>query len=253
MSQKKQTGEKTQPGAAVPHEPSGAAGAQSTANVAETGAQARVPVPQKSETEWSGQGTGGPMVSQTNGGPPSPEKLIEKQLMDGDDMAFDSRMNAPASVPTVASKDAQGVDPKAFARELAAEMAAVMPKPAPQTDMVAQAEMIGMIVDKIIRGLREPSEEQKEADRRRKANRAIAIKEQAEMLEAQQAFRDNCPHETSTSDGKSHSNITAIHNFADGVVRGVCNICQGMIEPGNKEFYRIVIAQHNLAVRSMHS
>lgn len=176
------------------------------------------------------------------------EKALERQLMEEDDLAFDPLMVSAPKVSidpqTSAAMAADPNLPKAIASELAKEMAQFVPNP------VAQAETIGAIVDKIVRGLREPTEEQKREIERKKRDRATAIREQQEMLRARKEHQDSCPHETETADGKTHSNISAVHNYHDGIVRGICSLCLKMIEPHDSE-YKIVKARHQQAARSM--
>jgi hypothetical protein len=116
-------------------------------------------------------------------------------------------------------------------------------------DPVKQAEMMAGIVDKIVRGLREPSDEEKASIAKRKADRAKLIQEQFEMIAQQKEIRDMCPHERGTADGKSHSTVTAIHNYPDGKVRGICNMCQDIIEPGDED-YRLVLISHQQQMQS---
>ncbi|HWF05577.1 MAG TPA: hypothetical protein VHA06_17965, partial [Candidatus Angelobacter sp.] len=100
-------------------------------------------------------------------------------------------------------------------------------------DPLKQAEMIGAMVEKIVRGLREPSDEEKIVLARKKEDRAKLIKEQFETIAAQKELQDMCPHERGTADGKSHTCVTALHNYADFQVRGICSMCQKIIEPGD--------------------
>ena len=117
------------------------------------------------------------------------------------------------------------------------------------SDKQEMLEVMGAMVEKIVTRLREPSEEEKAALARRNENRAKLIREQFEMIQQQQSFRDMCPHERATVDGKTHSCITALHNYVDGVIRGTCGLCQDIMEPGHPN-YRQVILSHNLAVSS---
>lgn len=118
-----------------------------------------------------------------------------------------------------------------------------------QPDPVQQAQMIASIVGDIVKKLREPSEEEKAAMQLRKVRREQLIKEQFENLANGRLLQDLCPHERGTVDGKSHSTVTALHNYVDGVVRGVCCMCQKIIEPGD-ESYRLVKISHALAMSS---
>lgn len=107
-------------------------------------------------------------------------------------------------------------------------------------------ELVGAMVEKIVRGLREPSEEEKAILERKKKERAQLIKEQFNMIKEKLDIQDMCPHERATIDGKSHSTVTAMHNFVDQVVRGICSLCDKVIEPGDPD-YRLVVVSHHLA------
>lgn len=184
----------------------------------------------------------------------APEKEIERALTSGgdeSDLAFDPRMVAPPSVPKVAAETSAAIanDPNladAIANKLGEKMAQFMPNPK------ENILMMGEMIKQVVLALREPTAEQKQLEERKKRDRAQAIREQAEMIEARRLSQELCPHESATSDGKTHTTIAAVHNFADGVLRGICQACNKIIEPGDQEF-KIVVAQHNQAVRSMYA
>lgn len=114
-------------------------------------------------------------------------------------------------------------------------------------DRAELLEVMGAMVEKIVRGLREPSEEEKALLERKRQSRAQLIREQFDMIQQQRDIKDMCPHERATADGKSHTCITALHNYADNILRGICGVCQDIMEPGH-ESYKQVIMSHNLAV-----
>jgi hypothetical protein len=114
-------------------------------------------------------------------------------------------------------------------------------------DKVEMMEVMGAMVEKIVRSLREPSEEEKLALERRKRDRTRTIQEQLETIKQQHEFKQMCPHERATADGKSHTCISALHNYIDGVLRGICSLCDDIMAPGHPS-YKQVIMQHNLAV-----
>lgn len=111
-------------------------------------------------------------------------------------------------------------------------------------DKAETMAMMGEMVERIVRGLREPSEEEKATIARNKASRAQLIKEQIDMIADQQQMQDYCPHERATVDGKSHSLITALHNYSDGLVRGICSDCRKIIMPADPEYKQVRISHH---------
>lgn len=179
-------------------------------------------------------------------------KDLEKKLTSGDeeqggDMAFDPRMNAAPSTPAVAPKASALLPdnlPPNLADELVAKLTPLLGNR--QNDMQAMMAMVGAV----IKGLREPSDEEKAEKARRQRDRLAAIKEQSEMMQAIKDFQENCPHESDTDDGKTHSTISAIHNFPDGIPRGICSQCWKLIEQGDPYFKTHVVPRHRQAMRS---
>jgi hypothetical protein len=114
-------------------------------------------------------------------------------------------------------------------------------------DRSEMLEVMGAMVERILKGMREPTEEQKAELARKKRDRNRTIQEQLDMIKQQQEFRNMCPHERATSDGKSHTCISALHNYVDGVLRGICSLCDDILEPGHPSFKQVIM-QHNLAV-----
>jgi hypothetical protein len=116
-------------------------------------------------------------------------------------------------------------------------------------DKKEMMEVMGAMVERIVLKLREPSEEEKLALERKKRDRNRTIKEQLEMIRQKHEFEKMCPHERATSDGKSHTCISALHNYVDNQLRGTCGLCHTIIGPGDDGF-RQVIMQHNLAMHN---
>ncbi len=168
-------------------------------------------------------------------------------------MAGKSGANAgpAAEVPTSAMPYIGAADGPATAVEIAKALAEVLGPAlkAMSPDPERQMEATGRLVEEIVKRLREPSDEEKEVLRRKKIARDQLIREQFEMIVRKRQIEDMCPHERGTVDGKSHTTVTALHNYIDGVLRGTCSLCQKIIEPGDPSF-RMVVMSHNLAMES---
>lgn len=151
---------------------------------------------------------------------------------------------APPAFPYVGGADGPATRAEIMAAVQQTYGAEIAGRTRNNTEML---EVMGAMVEKIVRGLREPSDEEKAELARKKRDRARTIQEQLEMIHQQHEFKKMCPHERATADGKSHTTVSALHNYIDNVLRGTCGICHTIIEPGEDGF-RQVIMQHNLAV-----
>lgn len=163
--------------------------------------------------------------------PKEAERLIAATPAKPEPMPYLGDANAPATREEL----------KAVVQEVLA------PKLPANTEKAEMLELVNAMVEKFVKGMREPSEEDKAILERKKTTRAQLIREQFEMIAQQKRIQDFCPHERATIDGKSHGTVTALHNYPDGMVRGICNMCQKIIEPGD-DCYRMVTISHYLAM-----
>jgi hypothetical protein len=116
-------------------------------------------------------------------------------------------------------------------------------------EILMTKEALGEFGRSLVQAMREPTEEEKVQAARRKKMRDDLIKEQMESVKARRQEQENCPHIRSTSDGRQHSTITAVHNYPDGIPRGICTMCQIIIERGDKHYEQVIIS-HQAAMQS---
>ena len=116
-------------------------------------------------------------------------------------------------------------------------------------EILMSKEALGEFGRSLVQAMREPTEEEKLIAKRKKETRDALIREQLESVEARRREQENCPHRRATADGKEHSTIVAVHNYPDGIPRGICEMCQIIIEPGT-QLYPQVIISHQAAMQS---
>lgn len=94
------------------------------------------------------------------------------------------------------------------------------------------------LIKSIIKEMREPSDKEKEADARKLRDRKAMLKQQNDMRRMQLARQDNCSHQR--KDGSY--DIVPTHNWPDNIVRGICQMCQDIIIPGDPDYAKVAIA-----------
>lgn len=102
----------------------------------------------------------------------------------------------------------------------------------------------------IVEGMRAPTEEERLLKERKRNERNRLIEEQRESRERDEELKRNCPHMRADANGGSHSTIAAVHNYPDGLPRGICQMCGFWIKP-NDPLYDRVIALHNSAMQAV--
>jgi len=118
-------------------------------------------------------------------------------------------------------------------------------KPEPQKQAAAPSVMdTAQLIKSIVQELRAPTEEELAVKARKDRDRRAILKQQNDMRRAQIKRQDDCPHVR--KDGSSH--VVAVHNFPDGVVRGICQQCQDIIMPGDPEYHQVILAAQENAV-----
>lgn len=95
---------------------------------------------------------------------------------------------------------------------------------------------VASAVKSTVETLRAPTPQEQAILDRRKREAQQLKRDQADSIREQQMIQENCAHKR--GDGKYR--IATLHNFPDGIIRGICLINQCMIEPGNPHYAHVV-------------
>lgn len=73
------------------------------------------------------------------------------------------------------------------------------------------------------------------AEKRKLETRRSMQQQQREMIEADELRKRNCPHERRERNGNTTDKIMLVHNFPDGLTRGICLLCRDVFQPAHYE------------------